>query len=290
VLVNRIWQHHFGRGIVATSENLGRMGTPPSHPELLEWLAADFLDQGWRLKRLHRMIVTSTVYRQAAARAHRRDSDGDSPPHHVDPETIDPDNVLLWHMPLRRLEAEAVRDAALAVAGTLDATRGGPPIPLDPRPDGQVIIDEKNLPTATAKWRRSLYLLQRRNYPLSVLGVFDVPLMNGNCPRRVHSVVPLQALTLMNGAFALEQADQFARRLLREEPSDGQSRVERAFLLALGRPPREGELEQALALVQAQSARRIKADPKLMAGEIERGAWADLGLVLLNTSEFLYVE
>jgi cytochrome c553 len=278
VFVNRVWQHHFGRGIVATSENLGRMGTPPSHPDLLEWLAADFLSHGWQVKRLHRLILTSTAYRQAA---HREGVTTDP-----DPEAIDPDNVLLWRRPLRRLEAESVRDAMLAVSGSLDRTPGGPPVPLDPRPDGRIEVDLKALPTPTAKDRRSLYLLQRRNYPLSVLGVFDVPLMNTNCPRRVSSVVPLQALAMMNGAFALDQADRFAGRLLREERDAAERRVARAFLLALGRPPVPAELERSLALVASQTARHRSAEPQ----PAERRAWADLGLVLFNTNEFLYVE
>jgi hypothetical protein len=277
VFVNRVWQHHFGRGIVATSENLGRMGTPPSHPELLEWLAADFLDHGWQVKRLHRLILTSTAYRQAA----HRDGTVVGP----DPENIDPDNVLLWRRPLRRLEAEAVRDAMLAVSGSLDPTPGGPPVPLDPRPDGRIEVDVKALPTPLAQDRRSLYLLQRRNYPLSVLGVFDVPLMNANCPRRVNSVVPLQALAMMNGAFALKQADQLAGRLLREEPGSP-GRVGRAFLLALGRPPCPAESARSLELVAAQAARHRSADPQ----SAERRGWADLALVLFNTNEFLYVE
>jgi hypothetical protein len=278
VFVNRVWQHHFGRGLVVAAENFGRMGTPPSHPELLEWLAADFVAHGWSVKRLHRLIMLSTVYRQAAERQDAR------------AQAADPENALFWKKPLWRLEAEAVRDAALAVAGTLDRSTGGPPVPLDPRPDGEVVVATKNLPSPTAACRRSLYLLQRRNYPLSVLGVFDVPLMNGNCPRRTNSVVPLQALTMLNGAFALEQAAQFADRLLREEPADNGRRVGRAFRLALARTPTADEMARALALVAAQKERRLATDPATRPATAERRAWADLGLVLFNTSEFLYVE
>lgn len=284
VLVNRVWQHHFGRGLVATSENVGRMGTPPTHPELLEWLADDFIASGWRIKRLHKIILTSSAYRQASHRSVDSSNPG------VEPEPVDPDNVLLWHMPLHRLEAEAVRDAVLAVAGTLDRTPGGPPVPLDPRPDGRIVIDEKALPNPAAKGRRSLYLLQRRNYPLSMLGVFDVPLMNTNCPRRANSVVPLQALAMMNGAFALEQADRFAERLMREERGDASRRIERAFTLALSRPPSPHEAALSRELIDAQTARHLKAMPNASGAQASVKGLAGLCLMLFNTNEFLYVE
>src|SRR5207302_188536 len=125
----------------------------------------------------------------------------------------DPGNRLLGRMRLRRLESEAIRDAVLAVSGTLDRTMGGPPIPIEPRPDGLVVVGSKGLPTPTAAWRRSLYLFARRNYNLTLLGVFDQPVMATNCVRRVHSAVPLQSLTLLNDAFMLEQADHFAARV-----------------------------------------------------------------------------
>jgi hypothetical protein len=190
---------------------------------------------------------------------------------------------------LRRLEAEAVRDAILAVSGALNRSHGGPPVPLDPRPDGQIAIAEKSLSDPSARWRRSLYLLQRRNYPLSMLGVFDVPLMNTNCARRVNSVVPLQALAMMNSAFATEQASQFADRLFAEEPSDSSRRVGRGFLLALGRTRSDDELRQSLELIDNQRKRHLKSDPRKVA-EAERRAWADLCLMLMNTNEFIYIE
>src|SRR5262249_25885538 len=153
-------------GIVATLENFGHSGARPTHPELLDWLATEFVQNGWRMKALHQLIMTSTVYRQASA---RREASASGPP---DPEAIDPGNRPRGRTRLRRVEAEAVRDAVLAVSGKLDRTLGGPPVPLDPRKDGMVVVNEKSLPTPTTKWRRSVYLFARRNYQLSLLSVF----------------------------------------------------------------------------------------------------------------------
>src|SRR5262249_5498690 len=136
----------------------------------------------------------------------------------VHAEAIDPDNVLLWQMPLRRLDAEGVRDAVLEASGALDPSMGGPSVPTEARPGGLVCVDEKHLPTPTAKWRRSIYLFARRNYHLTVLSVFDAPLMTSNCTQRTQSVVPLQALTMMNNAFVWEQAESMARRVMRVLP------------------------------------------------------------------------
>ena len=194
VYVNRMWQHHFGRGIVPTPENFGASGLPPSHPELLDWLAREFISSGWDIKHLHRLMLTSTVFRQASAA-----SDPDSA--HVDSE-----NVLLWKMPLLRHESEIVRDAILATSGELDSRMGGPAVPLKPNSDGSVEIDRSKLRSPTDAERRSVYLFARRNYQLTELGVFDQPVVATNCTCRNSSAVVSQSLALLNGRFSFEQA------------------------------------------------------------------------------------
>src|SRR5262249_17992506 len=165
VIVNRIWQHLFGQGIVASPDNFGRLGERPTHPELLEWLSSEFLRNGWRIKPLIRLMMNSTAYRQSA-RVGVDDARS---------RTAEPENQLLWHARLRRLDAEVIRDAVLAVSGKLDRTMGGPPIPQEARPDGMVIVSEKGLANSTTKYRRSIYMVMRRKYPLTLMRVFDQP-------------------------------------------------------------------------------------------------------------------
>ena len=279
VRVNRVWQHLFGKGLVDSSENFGVTGTKPSHPQLLDWLGCEFAAQGQRLKPLIKLMVTSAVYRQTSAS--------------TEPNKVDPDNNLLWRMRLRRLEAEAIRDSILAVSGKLDSTMGGPPIPVDPRPDGFFVVKDKGL-TPTSQWRRSVYLLGRRNYHPTFLNVFDMPTLTGNCTRRTSSAMVLQTLTMLNDAFVLDQADFIAQRI--EEPGASVRRgtaaarklqVEAAFRLILCRPPSEREVELTNELLERQirNHQEAKASPL----EAERRALANLCHMLLNSSEFLYV-
>jgi hypothetical protein len=281
VFVNRVWQHLFGRGIVTTPDNFGHSGSRPTHPELLDWLAVEFVSKGWKVKALQRLIVTSTVYRQASFRKGK-------PKAASDPDRVDPDNQLLWRMRLRRLESEIIRDAVLAVSGKLNPTPGGPPVPLEARNDGFVVVDEKKLTSPTGKWRRSLYLLARRNYHLSLLGVFDQPVVATNCTRRVSSTVPLQALTLMNDAFIMEQAEHFAARVIAGTGSTETSRIDTAFQLAFARHPTSKEKAWGHSLLQKQ-ARRYRAE-KCSAAEAQKKALSSLCHMLLCANEFLYVE
>jgi hypothetical protein len=273
VFVNRVWQHHFGEGIVATSDNFGHLGARPTHPELLDWLATEFVQGGWKIKALHRLIVISTVYRQSSTQ-----------PSGVD--AIDPGNQLLGRMRLRRLESEAVRDAVLAVSGQLDRALGGPPVPIEPRPDGMVVLPRNGMPTPTAPYRRSLYLFARRNYNLTLLNVFDQPVMATNCTRRVHSAVPLQSLTLLNDAVMLEQADRFAARVAAAGGSEEQ-RIETAFWLAFARQPTAKEVASSMALLR--KLRASYADEKLPPDQAEIKALARLCHMLMCANEFLYV-
>jgi hypothetical protein len=256
VRVNRVWRHLFGRGLVEPTDNFGLSGETPKHPELLDWLAGEFVGGGRRLKPLLKLLVTSAAYRQASA------APGPAP-------AADPDNRLLWRMPLRRLEAEVIRDSLLAVSGNLDRTLGGPPVPVEVKADGSLA------PRDGARPRRSVYLLARRNYHPTLLGVFDQPALTTNCTGRQSSAVVLQSLTLLNDEFVRTRAVAVAGRVA--AASAGQE-VEAAFRLVLGRSPTASEAKVAADLMETHRARR----------ESRSGALAHLCHVLLNTSEFLY--
>jgi Protein of unknown function (DUF1553)/Protein of unknown function (DUF1549)/Planctomycete cytochrome C len=267
VMVNRVWQHHFGVGLVATPENLGQSGALPSHPALLDYLATEFIRSGWSLKTVHRLILISAVYRQTSAL--RQEA-----------FRLDPENRLLWRYPLRRLDAEAVRDSMLAVSGELDLRSGGPFVPTERLPDGNVEVDE-NRPDARC---RSIYLQQRRTQVATLLELFDAPSIMTNCTFRNTSTVPLQSLALLNSSFALIRAQGFARRLAREVGPDPDRRIGAAFQLACGREPS--------ALERAAARRFLDEQQKLYSGEKEVGprVWSDFCQMLLASNDFLYVE
>jgi hypothetical protein len=279
VIVNRLWQHHFGRGLVATPNDFGRRGEPPSHPELLDWLATELTGRGWSLKHLHRLMVLSAAYRQ--------DSRGGDPA----AATKDPDNRLLWRMNRQRLGGEALRDAALAVSGRLNPAVGGPSVkvPLEPEvyeliftegePDGLWPVT----PDADQHRRRSLYLFRKRNVRMPLFEAFDQPDSLTSCPVRPVSTSAPQALVLFNGPAMREAAAAFADRLARDCGKDRAARVERAYRLALARPPCPAERAQALEFLAAQAALpNVGPDP-------ERAALADFCLAMLNRNEFVYV-
>jgi len=290
VFVNRLWMHHFGRGIVATPENFGASGLPPSHPELVDWLAREFLSSGWNVKHLQRLIMTSAAYRQASESSTSSRFDGDR---------VDPDNILLWKMPLKRHESEIVRDAILATSGDLDPRMGGPAVPLKPNADGSVEIDSAKLRTPLDAGRRSVYLFARRNYQLSELGTFDQPVVATNCTCRNSSAVVSQSLALLNGRFTLEQARVFARRVERTAPADSATQIATTFRLALGRLPSADETKLATQLLREQAA-HYRADAKTQPSPkgrttkpeptADNEALADLCQMLLNTNEFLYAQ
>jgi hypothetical protein len=253
VIVNRIWQGHFGTGIVATADNFGTTGAAPSNPELLDWLAADFVNHGWRAKRLHKLILTSTAYRQSSRQSGQ--------PWLEAARTIDPENAMLWRMNLRRLDAESLRDSLIAASGKLDSTAGGPPIELEMRPDGLQVVSSKE--PESARWRRSVYLTSRRTYPASFLNVFDFPAIDTNCTRRVPSATPLQSLTMMNDGFVWQAAAALAGRANED--------IDSAYLLTLSRKPTAGE--------RAAAAEYLKAHP-----------FKSFAQALLSSNEFLYVD
>jgi hypothetical protein len=279
VVVNRIWQHHFGVGIVATPDNFGVKGAPPTHPELLDWLAVDLVEHGWTLKRLHKLIMTSAVYRQSSRRAAAGE------PARV--ETVDPGNDLLGRMALRRREAEAVRDAILAVSGRLNRRVGGSPTPLVSRPDGLILVDPSKSADAA---RRSLYIFARRNYPVGILNTFDFPIMALNCTRRPTTATPLQSLAALNSEFVQDQAVAFAARVRSETGAAAPSaeQVERAFVLAFGRRPSPLELRLCATSLEQQGV--DYKGQKGSTAEASLKALTGLCHMLLCANEFLYIE
>ena len=281
VFVNRVWHHHFGRGIVETLGNFGRSGSLPTHPELLDWLAVDFIENGWSIKRLHRQIMLSSAYRQSSRRPARGSNDAAE-----SAENLDPDNRLLWRMNLRRLEAEIVRDSVLAVAGSLDRTAGGPPVEITNPADG--LSEAKPAPLPTSPNRRSVYLFARRVYPLKFLEIFDAPIMPVNCTQRMNSATVLQSLALLNSEFLFAQADRMSSRVVKCAGPEISDQVTCAFQLAFARPPTENELAKSIAFLNEQE--RGYASMENRAEKARQMALADFCHMLLSSNEFLYME
>jgi hypothetical protein len=283
VLVNRVWHHHFGRGIVATPGNFGRSGSLPTHPELLDWLAVDFAENGWSIKRLHRQIMLSSAYRQTSRRPRRGADDADAGSMG---ERLDPENRLLWRMNLRRLESEIVRDSILAASGALDRTAGGPPVEITTPADG--LSEAKAAPAPTSAQRRSIYLFARRVYPLKFLEIFDAPIMPVNCTQRTNSVTVLQSLALLNSEFLFTQADQMATRIVTQVGPEPGAHMKLAFELTLAREPSDAEIQKSFAFLEAQT--RGYRSPETPMEQASRMALTDMCHMLLSSNEFLYVE
>jgi len=287
VMVNRVWQQLLGEGIVATPENLGTSGAAPTHPQLLDWLAADFVDRGWHFKPLIKQIMMSTTYRQASFRVPTADP-GVQEEEQATPHAVDPANHLLWRARLRRLEAEALRDAMMAISGKLDASLDGPPVPLSYSPTGRITVAREGLPTATSQWRRSLYLTNRRIYNPSFLSVFDKPTVTGCVCQRDQVAAPLQSLAMMNDAIVLEHAKYFAHRVLQEGGDSVDGQIELAYRLAFGRRPRPEEQTWSRELVKQQAL--IYSNIEVAPDDISVAALACLCQTLMSANEFLYVE
>ena len=300
VLVNRVWLHHFGRGLVGTPSDFGMMGERPTHPDLLDWLATDFVEHGWRLKRLHKLIMTSTAYRQSSLRD----------PHS---QERDPENRLYWRKPVQRLDAEVIRDSILATSGALNKTMFGPPVPVRPDVHGQIVVGidktegDNKMPVDVSlkgeEFRRSIYIQVRRSRPLAMLHSFDAPVMEVNCERRQSSTVPTQSLMLMNSQFILDQAARFAARLQTESGEDPSAQITRAWRLAFSRAPTEPELAESLDFLSRQvehlkraaekKDEKPKKDEKTKLAPTpkpELQALTDLCQALLGANEFLYVD
>jgi hypothetical protein len=273
VLVNRIWQFHFGTGLVRSPSDFGIGGAEPTHPELLDWLASELPRQGWRLKSLHRLIVTSATYQRAARPAALDDANWAAL------MAADPENRLWGRRTLQRLEGEAIRDAMLAAAGQLSDRRGGPGVrpPLPAELVGNLLKNQWNVsPDEVDHRRRSIYLFVRRNLRYPLFEAFDRPDTNQSCPSRARSTVSPQALALMNAELPAELAARLAELLRRDHPDSATAQITTAFERCLGRTPTKSELSRGAKFVSLPSP--------------ERDALAAYCLALFNLNEFVYVD
>jgi hypothetical protein len=271
-MVNRVWQYHFGRGIVRSSSNFGRLGTAPTHPELLDWLASEFVQQGWRLKPLHKMIVMSSAYRMSAK---------------AEPKALarDPENDLMWRFDMRRLGAEEVRDSILAVNNSLNKAQFGPPV--YPTIPAEVLAGQsvpgagwgKSSPEEAA--RRSVYVHVKRSLVVPLLASFDAADTDATCPVRFATTQPTQALSLLNSAFTQEQAQIFADHLQKQAPGDTARQVRLGLWRVLQRPPTDKQIARGLELI-----RSLQTDPAIT----DRDALRLYCVVLLNLNEFIYLD
>jgi hypothetical protein len=269
VMANRVWQHHFGAGIVRSPDNFGHTGDAPTHPELLDWLAARFVENSWSVKDLHRQILYSNAYRMQS-----RGTD--------EAARIDPENKLLSHMSVRRLEAEAVRDSVLAVAGTLNPVVGGESVApfISPYQDGRGKPQSGPL---DGDGRRSLYIQVRRNFLTPLFLAFDYPQPFATIGRRGVSAVPSQALMLLNNELIHEQASKWAQREM-EVHGTADARLDDMFVRAFARAPEESERAQIRAFLAEQAKLYDGASPD------DPRVWTDLAHVLFNSTEFIFVR
>ena len=307
VFVNRVWLHHFGRGLVGSPGDFGRLGETPSHPELLDWLAAEFvgtptasgadhsenagtLGDGaqWSLKRLHRVLMNSTAYRQSSRRR-------------PDLEAVDPDNRWLGRMSVRRLESEIVRDAVLTVSGQITRKFFGEPIPITPDETGQIIVGVdtrdtagrptgKRVPLNGEEFRRSLYITVRRSMPLAMLETFDAAMLAPNCTLRTPSTGALQSLLLLNNDFIIQQSDVVADRIIRDIGHDRSRQIEWAWRLANGHRPDQTQVAAAQQFVSQQIEQFQESPDAKVKSTAEKRALASLCQALLISNGFLYVD
>ena len=266
VFVNRIWFHHFGRGLVKRLDNFGLSGEAPSHPELLEWLAAKFVQSDWDIKALHKLVMTSNVYRQSSHRTTLSEA-----------ERSDPGNTLYWQQNLPRLEAEVIRDSILLVSGQLDRTTGGPPIALKSTPNGM---------STTGQPRRSIYVFARRNYPLKILETFDTAIAPVNTTQRMNTTSVLQSLTLLNSPLIVESARKTAAQLVVPTERSHAGQVERAYLQILARQPSPVEQQTCNAFLESQAT--SYRDQSLSPDQASHQALADLCQMLMCSNDFLH--
>lgn len=268
VMVNRIWQHHFGRGLVRTASNFGKLGEAPTHPELLDYLSSRFIELGWSMKALHRMIMLSATYQMSSqADAHNLE--------------LDPENKFHWRMNRQRLEVEAWRDAMLAVSDKLDQTVGGPSIPL----------------ASSENRRRTFYASVSRHDLDSLLRLFDFPDPNVTSDARTVTTVPLQQLFVLNSDFMIRQAKALAAKLTSRSDEADEARINRAFLTVYGRPPNEHELKLGLGFLSASKSNHEAGGHESGSGSAESASdgnglsrWEEYAQVLLSANEFMFVD
>ena len=277
VAVNQLWMRHFGRGIVASVSNFGRSGMAPSNPELLDWLATEFVARGWSMKAMHRLMMTSQAYRQTSK---------------VDAAVLaaDPENALVSRMPLQRMDAETLYDSLITAAGRLDPTAYGPPAELDIRADKEVTVK-----AGKDGFRRSIYVLHRRQTPVSLMDAFDQPSMTPNCTERRRSNVATQALHMMNGSMAWELSKYMAGRVIDDADGDKARQVELVYLRALSRKPTETEVKlgmEAIATFRETWPARLSLDNGAEPRAATAGwlALANYCHAILNSAEFSFID
>jgi len=282
VIVNRVWQHHFGQGLVRTVNDFGARCDPPTHPELLEWLAGEFVKGGWKLKPLHRLIMTSAVYLQDttfdAAKAQ-----------------VDPDNRLLWRRRPLRIESEILRDSMLAVSGTLNPEMFGPAFKAPVAPEAIQARNMKDpypndLKDTPATRRRSVYMFHKRVVQQPLMQAFDGPDAAASCGRRENTTVAPQALALLNDKFVRARARDFAQRVEKEAGTEPAAQVRLAWRLALGREPSAVELKSATAFLSAQLQQRSTREPDRPKDDVQNLALTDFCQAIFALNEFIYVE
>jgi hypothetical protein len=287
VMVNRIWQHHFGKGIVATPSDFGVMGTRPSNPELLDWLASEFERSGWSIKHMHRLMVTSSTYRQSSA-------------FREDAAEIDNSDKYLWRFLRQRLDAEVIRDATLYVSGLLNLKMGGPGVYAElptgmPTPRGGWDTDKN----AAERDRRSIYIFVRRNSRYPMLEVFDVASTQETCPRRDVTTIAPQALTLVNSKLSREWSESLAARVIHDAGPQLTAEMDRAYLLLYSRHPDSQERDMSFTFLDRQlkilseragAGERLSQVPDIPAGmnPLQAAALVDFCQALVNSNEFVY--
>jgi hypothetical protein len=277
VMVNRIWQHHFGRGIVASSSDFGLMGEKPSNLPLLDYLAATFVESGWSVKKMHRVIMLSSAYQESSS-------------YQAPAAAADPDNRLLWRYERHRLESEAIRDSMLFVSGILNLKVGGPGV-HPPLPEGTPAprFGDWKVEKNDEINRRSVYVFVKRNLIYPMFAVFDAPNAQETCARRFRTVVPSQSLTLMNNELAMEWAQRLAGRVLDDAGLSPRQQIERAYRLVYSRQPQPDELNAVEDFLSRQTA-LIASRQDVTPEKVRSGALVDLCNVLLSSNEFLYIN
>lgn len=293
VIVNRIWMHHFGTGLVDSPGDFGVLGQRPTHPELLDWLASEFVSSGWSVKSLHRLIMSSTVYRQSST-TDRVDQLSGEESHQAE------ESARYSSFPVRRLEAEVIRDAVLEVTGQLNPALYGEPVPVMEDGVGRIVIGKENLdgerkPTKAIdlngeEFRRSVYVQVRRSRTLSMFETFDAPAMSPNCDRRSYSTVTPQSLLMMNSDFAIEQSLKFAERVISEAGDDVKRQVALAWKLVYAESPTETEIAEAAGFVTAQRSLMTEANEKISEQAARLESLGVFCQALFSSSRFLYVD
>jgi len=281
VMVNRLWQGHFGRGIVGTANDFGTQGDPPSHPELLDWLAVEFVERGWSMKAMHRLIMLSNTYQMS----NQYDSQN---------ANIDAENHYVWRMNRRRIEAEILRDALLSVSGKLNLKMGGPPV-IPPLSSEELagLKDASQWPVSldsAEHTRRGVYLYVKRSFRLPMFETFDLPESTFSCARRDTTNVAPQALALLNNEFVVKQAGEFAHRLIREVGNSVEAWIERGWWLGLGRSPSESERQKALQYFREKKETQQAQFSGTAGKPVPPQSLKEFCLMLINLNEFIYID